>query len=167
MICLRDEISNMVWGIETVVQLADGASRPGREVALELHAKCQAAVPISPPPVEENEAKIKYELMTSVPEHWIPFIPVHLEGDNREIQLQRAAMPRLLEGLTGVVPEKIPPRTQLLREGLNAVPAVVYYVAEEEVPRAGTVLETTLATLSLGRRKSNNLVGPSTLGGSR
>jgi hypothetical protein len=139
--CLRDEVSNMVWGIETVVQLADGLSRPGREVALELHAKYQAAVPTPAPPAEENDAKIKYSLMTSVPEHWIPFIPVHIEGNNREIQLQRAAMPRLLEGLTGVVPEKIAPRTQLLREGLDAVPAVSYYVAEEEVPRAGTVLE--------------------------
>lgn len=142
---LRDEVSNMVWGIETVVQLADGSSRPGREVALELHAKYQAAVPTTAPPVgedEENEAKIKYTLMTPVPEHWIPFIPVHIEGNNREIQLQRAAMPRLLEGLTGVVPEKISPRTQLLREGLDAVTASSYYIAEEEVPRAGTVVET-------------------------
>ncbi len=42
--CVRDEVSNMVWGIETTVQLADGSSRRGREVALELHAKYQAAV---------------------------------------------------------------------------------------------------------------------------
>jgi hypothetical protein len=140
--CVRDEVSNMVWGIETVVQLADGSSRRGREVALELHAKHQSAVVATAHVGPENDAKIEYTLMTSVAEHWIPFIPVHIDGDNREIQLQRAAMPRLLEGQEGVIPDKIVPRTRLLREGLDDVPAVSYYVAEEEVERAGTVVET-------------------------
>ena len=140
--CVRDEVSNMVWGIETVVQLADGSSRPGRELALELHAKYQAAVGAVIPRPSNNDAKIKYSLMTSVPENWIPFIPVHIPGDNREIQLQRAAMPRLLEGQVGVTPQKVTPRTQVLREGLDPGPGVSYFVAEEEVERAGTVIET-------------------------
>lgn len=140
--CVRDEVSNMVWAIETVVQLPDGSSRRGREVALELHAKYQAAVVAAASGAPENDAKIKYTLMTSVAEHWIPFIPVHIDNDNRQIQLQRAAMPRLLEGEEGVTPAKIPPRTQLMRQGLDEVPAVSYYVAEEEVERAGTVVET-------------------------
>jgi ATP-dependent Clp protease adapter protein ClpS len=138
---VRDEVSNMVWGIETIVQLPDGSSRRGREVALELHSKHQATVVVTPHEEAENDAKIKYVLMTSVAEHWIPFIPVHIEGDNREIQLQRAAMPRLLKGEEGVIPAKIVPRTRLLREGLDDVPAVSYYVAEEEIERAGTFLE--------------------------
>lgn len=138
--CIRDEVSNMVWGIETVVQLPDGSSRPGREVALELHAKFQAAVEPAATTAIENDAKIKYVLMKSVPENWIPFVPVHIENDNREIQLQRAAMPRLLEGEEGVRPQKIGPRTQFLREGLDAMPAASYFVAEEEVERAGTVI---------------------------
>jgi hypothetical protein len=138
--CVRDEVSNMVWGIETTVQLPDGSSRRGREVALELHAKFQSAVPDVPPPAPENDARLKYVLMTSVAEHWIPFIPVHLENDNRQIQLQRAAMPRLLEGQEGVTPEKILPRTWLMREGLDD--GQPYYVAEEEVERAGTIVET-------------------------
>jgi hypothetical protein len=140
--CVRDEVSNMVWGIETIVQLVDGSSRRGREVALELHAKYQSAVVAAAPEPPANDAKIRYTLMTSVAEHWIPFIPVHVEGDNRQIQLQRAAMPRLLEGAEGVTPAKIVPRTRLLREGLEDVPAVTYYVAEEEIERAGTVVET-------------------------
>jgi hypothetical protein len=139
---IRDEVSNMVWGIETVVQLPDGSSRPGREAALELHAKHQAAVAAPPPPVVENDARIKYTLMNSVAEHWIPFIPVRIAGDNREIQLQRAAMPRLLVGQVGVTPDRIAPRTQLLREGLDDGQALSYFVAEEEVERAGTIVET-------------------------
>lgn len=139
---IRDEVSNMVWGVETVVQLPDGSSRRGREVALELHAKYQAAVPAPAVVPPENAAKIKYVLMTSVAEHWIPFVPVHIDGDNREIQLQRAAMPRLLEGEVGIIPEKISPRTRIVRDGLDEENPQPYFIAEEEVERAGTVVET-------------------------
>lgn len=138
---IRDEVSNMVWGIESDVQLSDGMSRQGRQVALELHAKYQAGVPAAAPALA-NEASVQYSLMTSVAEHWIPLVPVHLPKDNRQIQLQRAAMPRLLEGQNAVVPDKIAPRTRLMREGLEAMPAEPYYIAEEEVERAGTVIET-------------------------
>ncbi|MAU01153.1 MAG: hypothetical protein CL608_28755 [Anaerolineaceae bacterium] len=138
---VRDEISNMVWAIETIVQLSDGQSRQGRQVALELHGKYQSAI-TPPPPAPQNDAKVQYTLMTSVAEHWIPFIPVHLENDNHEIQLQRAAMPRLLEGQVGIIPEKIAPRTRLVRVGLETEPGESYYIAEEEVERAGTVVET-------------------------
>lgn len=141
---IRDEVSNMVWGIETMVQLPDGTSRRGREVALELHAKFQNAVAAPPVPVPalENNAKIQYSLMTSVAEHWIPFIPVHIENDNQEIQLQRAAMPRLLEGQDGVLPKKIAPRSGLLREGLEVAPRESYFLVESEVARSGMVVDT-------------------------
>lgn len=138
---VRDEVANMVWGIETVVQLPDGSSRRGWEAAVELHARYQSAV-VGPAAVAaENDAKIKYRLMSSVAENWIPLIPVQVEGDNREIQLQRAAMPRLLHGEEGTTPQKIVPRTQILRQGLEASPAAPYYIAEEEVERAGTIVE--------------------------
>ena len=139
---VRDEVSNMVWGIEQKVQLADGSSRRGRELADALHARHQAAVgtPATVPSV--SDARIAYRIMTAVPENWIPFIPVHIENDNREIQLQRAAMPRLLEGHHGVVPAKIQPRTAFFRERLKLATGRQYFIAEEEVGRAGTVLET-------------------------
>ncbi len=139
---VRDEVSNMVWGIETTVQLADGTSRRGREVAQDLHARYQAAVTPVSTRAPVNDAKVAYSLMTPVSEHWIPMIPVHVPGDNREIQLQRAAMPRLLEGTAGTTPQKIRPRTQVMREGLEAPTPAAYFVAEEEVERAGTVIET-------------------------
>lgn len=143
---IRDEVSNMVWGIETGVQLADGGSRPGREVAHELHGRFQRArdaeLAANPPPPDPhpNDATSRYELMSTVAENWIPFTPMHLEGDNREVQLQRAAMPRLLKGVQGVDPDKIRPRTVLLREGLDDPTPDAYFVAEEEVARAGEYL---------------------------
>lgn len=140
---VRDEVSNMVWGIETVVQLPDGSSRRGREAALELRGRFEAALeatlaglPASPDPAP-NDATIRYELMNSVAENWIPFAPVQLAGDNREIQLQRSAMPRLLPGDPAPAPDKVRPRTTMLREGLDAMPRRPFYLAEEEVARAG------------------------------
>jgi hypothetical protein len=75
--------------------------------------------------------------MSSVPENWIPMIPVHIAGDNRETQLQRASMPRVLVGDTGT-PEPVRPRTYLLRDGLDVAPQVKYILHEEEVPCART-----------------------------
>ena len=93
----RDEMANMVWGVERAIPL-----------------------------------------MSSVPENWIPMIPVHIEGDNRETQLQRASMLRILTGDTNPAPDAVKPRTSLLRQGLEETPAQKYLLHEEEVPRAGT-----------------------------
>jgi hypothetical protein len=73
--------------------------------------------------------------MNSVPENWIPFVAVHIANDARETQLQRAAMPRILEG-DPAQPVKVRPRTSLLRVNLPGT----YFVHEEEVPRAGAVV---------------------------
>ena len=133
---IRDEVADMVWGVETSVPLASGETAPGIEAATLLRGLLAAQLPppsAPPPPV----APIRYEVMSTVPENWIPFIPVHVEGSTRQIQLQRAALPRILEGDPNP-PVKVQPRTVLLRQGLDEHPAQTYFVAEEEVPRAGT-----------------------------
>lgn len=139
---VRDEMANMVWGIETRILLPDGASKSGREAALELHKHYQhivekenAAAPESTEEIE-YKADIKYQIMTTVPENWIPFIPVHVTGSYREIQLQRAAMPRIIAG-DREPPQKIRPRTKILRVGLDQEPKTAYKLFEEEVQRAG------------------------------
>lgn len=82
-------------------------------------------------------AKMRYRLTTSVPEQWIPMVPVHRPGDVREIQLQRAAMPRLLAD-DDPNQTVVRPRTWLMRQGLDdLLPDRSYYLHEEEVPRAG------------------------------
>ncbi len=132
---VRDEAANMVWGIERTVWLATGASLPGEEAARETLAYRKRLHP--PPDPLTPIAAIAYQAMNTVPENWIPFIPVHVPGDNREIQLQRGAMPRVLDD--EVIPTvKVRPRTTLLRPGLDA--GQPYFVHEEEVPRVGTRL---------------------------
>lgn len=130
---IRDEIANMVWGIENTIPLPTGEGKPGREAAQET--RVFLGPPPEPPPAAED-AKIRYQVMTTVPENWIPFIPVHRDVGNREIQLQRAAMPRILES-DPANPRKVHPRTALLRQGLDEAQAKAYFVHEEEVPRAG------------------------------
>jgi hypothetical protein len=67
---------------------------------------------------------VRYVLGTDVPGNWIPFIPVHVPGSNRSVQLQRGRMPG-----AGRLP----------RGRVLSVPAP-YYVNEEEIPRAGKVV---------------------------
>lgn len=139
---IRDEIANMVWGAEARVPLPSGRSQPGKETANELRAKLQQLVYAVHPvdtSTDSPTAPIRFELVNTVPEHWIPFVPVHVDDSDREIQLQRAALPRILDRDEDV-PKKVEPRTSLLREGLDATPRAGYLVHEEEVPRAGARL---------------------------
>jgi hypothetical protein len=142
---VRDEVANMVWGVEKTISLATGQSKPGSEAAaetlayhkrlLEAWLEAHPNLAVTPSPA----APIRYQVMNTVPEEWIPFIPVHVPGDNRETQLQRAALPRILDGDPDE-PDKVRPRTVLLREGLESTPKHAYYLHEEEVPRAGAMI---------------------------
>ncbi|HEX2313536.1 MAG TPA: hypothetical protein VHJ17_07390 [Thermomonospora sp.] len=127
---IRDENANLVWGVERTVRLATGEGRPGGEAAAEVLAHRLRLHPPVPP--ADPRAPVAYQAMSSVPENWIPFIPVHVPGDDRAIRLQRAAMPGVADG------RPVRPRTALLREGLDA--GRPYFVNEEEVPQTGTRL---------------------------
>jgi hypothetical protein len=145
---VRDEVANMVWGVERVVPLATGEAAPGTEEAQRTRAFWEADLQRrlggGPPAIEPGApgALVRYEVMRGVPEHWIPFLPSHVDGDVRETQLQRGAMPRLLDGDPDP-PARVRPRTALLREGIDD--GRPYFVHEEEVPRAGVNVSQTLA----------------------
>jgi hypothetical protein len=140
----RDEMANMVWAVERGIELPSGEPKNGREAARELRAlferelERRLGAPPEPPPAAED-AKIRYRVMTSVPENWIPLIPVHVPNDTREVQLQRASMPRVLTG-DPASPGPVKPRTSLMRHGLDQEPPQSYAVHEEEVSRAGVVV---------------------------
>ena len=135
---LRDEIANMVWAVETIVPLATGKGNAGKEIGYQYKAKLQQlkgdeAIVDG---LIDNNAKIRFQIVNSVPEHWIPFMPVHIDGQMRQIQLQRAAMPRILQN-DDSVPKKVEPLTSILREGLEQSPKQTYFLHEEEVSRSG------------------------------
>jgi hypothetical protein len=109
---VRDEMANMVWGVEERVMSRLGEpSRPAAE-----------AGPVASP---ATTAPTRYQLGTTVPLNWRPFVPAHVPGSSRSIRLQRARL------------RDQPPITagEILR-----VPGS-YFIAEEEVPRSGRTIE--------------------------
>jgi hypothetical protein len=176
-ILMRDEMANMVWGIETTVPDGVSTGQPGKDAAQRLVAFLEAETPSLPPvPNVTNLAKIKYNIMTRVPENWIPFTPVY-QGPvpgMAAIRLQRAAMPRQI--LNNLPKGRVRPRTIVLKgestiqstpQTLPLPPIVQWsasYIHEEEVPRSGAILSMTWqrarwhngqVALWLGRRKQN------------
>jgi hypothetical protein len=114
---VRDEMANLVWGIEATIPDGLGGGAP-------------TAVDPTWQSAPSSTAPLRYRLMGSVPTSWIPFLPTHVPGSNRETQLQRGAMPS--QGGGG-----IEPRGVLLRpEPVTSA----YFIHEEEVGRAGVQL---------------------------
>ena len=115
---LRDEMANMVWGVESIVPSQSGKPVSGDEMALEK----PAAVPdpgTEPPAEEVIKPEIKYILGTTVPANWIPFIPVHIESNSPEIRLQRAKLPAAKAPM-GVLLRKSQRPILLMRKSLTA-----------------------------------------------
>lgn len=144
----RDEMANMVWGVERRVQGASGASYDRVDEASRRALSQQvsgAAV----------SAELVYRLATEVPAHWLPYVPVPAAGNSPThpvIELQRRAMLRTEADGTR---KRMLPRGQLLAQGDR--------LEEEEVPREGVVIERAFqyarwfdgrALLWVGRRKT-------------
>jgi hypothetical protein len=109
---LRDEMANMVWAVE--YRVASKLGEPFNPVL---------TPPVPPTPAPAATAA-RFHLGDSVPANWRPFIPAHLPGSQRSIRLQRARLPDQPASPLGVVLDAPAP----------------YFLAEEEVPRAGRLV---------------------------
>ena len=88
LLLLRDEMANLAWAVEHVVEGADG--RP-RNRSIEYGTRLTAA----PPPAVSSPADLVYALQTAVPEHWIPLVAVrdpHNRSVTSAIMLQRGTL---------------------------------------------------------------------------
>ena len=128
----RDEMANLVWGVERVVQAGTG----------EPVNRSRAAPPISlrqQLPGDLDDAAIVYRLMTPVPDHWVPFVAVPVAGAPAgTIELERRPLLHFrADGTTDVTHL----RGTLLRTAPDAdVATDRLRLAEEEVPRDGAVV---------------------------
>jgi hypothetical protein len=120
---LRDEMANLAWAVERIVEGADG--RP-RNRSIEYATRTSAA----PPPAFPSPADLVYVVQTAVPEHWIPLVPVRDPVNptpTGAVVLQRGSLLTQDGNLRPVT-----------AQGTLLEPAVSpWYVHEEEVPRAG------------------------------
>jgi hypothetical protein len=119
----RDEMANTVWAVEEVVPDATGRGINGHDAADKTG--------VLPEKIDGSPATIRYLLGTTVPENWIPFLPVQRPGSSQDIAFQRAAMPQL----------GVPPRDVIKAKGvLLNEPTLPWFVNEEEIPYAGTTV---------------------------
>lgn len=127
----RDEMANLVWGVERIVQGDRG--EPIKRGLAESRSLRQ------PLPTDLGDAAVVYRLMTPVPDNWLPFVSVPVEGvplNRFATELERRPMVRLAES-----PTLVHPRGVLLRQDPSLLVADDRLrIAEEEVPRDGVVI---------------------------
>ena len=114
---LRDEMANMAWGVERVVESA--AERPLNRFEQQRS--------VATPPDERPQDKLIYRLATEVPDNWIPLLPVQ---SNTGLRLQRGKMLKA-DGSRLTVPA----RGDVLNPEMPGPDGLAIY--EEEIPREG------------------------------
>jgi len=141
-VLFRDEMANLVFGMEERIPGERGTGVSGVEAAaaLERYLKTKAeAVNVTLPDFAETDALIGYRAGSSVPENWIPFLPTHMPGSGVDIRLQRGRMARVLpRDPSWTVSDTVAPRGAILDHGLaNDEP---YFIQEDGVPRSGVAV---------------------------
>ena len=126
---LRDEMANMAWAVEAKVENARGQSNNRHESTLIQRGENAVS---SPPNAETpdtsipNEAELLYTLMTDVPAHWVPLVPIQ-DPNTQSLKLHRGRM-LMYQGEQLV---DLPPWGRLL------TPNTSLKLEEEEVGRDG------------------------------
>lgn len=135
---LRDEMANMVWGIEKIIPDGLGSGRDGK-IAGQMKRKWLSK---NLAPKDNLKSGLIYELISSdVPENWIPFMPVKVsEMAIDQIRLQRGKLKRKIEGQ---VLGEVLPQTRLLSPVNLKNQYQSLYLKEEEIPKAGITVKST------------------------
>lgn len=122
---IRDEVANLIWGIETIVPGALGNGIPGREVGTQEQQRSRGTV-------------LTYEAQTTVPKNWIPFVAVQHPSIASRVVVRRGSM--LDENN-----QRIRPYTALLRKGIDNTgnQALSYDINENEIGREGAIVRKT------------------------
>lgn len=91
---VRDEMANLVWGIEKRVQGSSGEPINRKFESTRLSTTQTLRPPVDTPVVASG-ALLQYRLQTPVAANWVPFLPVRKEGATPAhwaIQLQRGVV---------------------------------------------------------------------------
>jgi len=153
---LRDEMANMLWGVETVI--SDGCD--GTITGKNLSDAVLTIVDIQKgePFVNENENyDYSFLVQNRVPLNWIPIIPQKIKGEQRDIRFRRAQMPIFFNEKYN----SVRPSTQLLgikkdEKGKKVLPC---FINEEEITGYGIKLILTAQRTRWFNGESFNWVG--------
>jgi hypothetical protein len=149
----RDEMANLVWGVERVVQAPSG--QPVNRTRLAPKVSLRQRLPD-----DLGDAAIVYRLMTPVPDHWVPFVTVPAAAEGGGVELERRPLLHFRDDGTTDVTH---PLGTLLFSRPGAPATDRLRLAEEEVPRDGAVVSRHYqlartpdgaTTLWIGRRKT-------------
>jgi hypothetical protein len=115
---MRDEMANMAWAVEHVVQgpVEQRLSPAAEPDPPQSELRAPSAIP-------------RYRLATDVPSNWIPLLPQRMPTDPPSLRLVRAGV---------LTPDGSNAIRRARSELLNAVPKLALY--DEEVPREGTIV---------------------------
>ena len=115
---LRDEMANMAWAVESIVESAIERPRNRFEEARD------SATPATPPAAGGIAS---YRLASATPDNWVPLLPVQTDGG---LRLKRGKVLKP-DGTQRLVDAK----GRLLNPNGNAAAGLMLY--EEEIPREG------------------------------
>ena len=119
----RDEMANLAWAIERKVEGPSnrGMSRQDAFVA----RRRRNPLPLPPPPEPGNElSRKRYILQNSIPDHWLPMVPVKVPNTEAEFRFRRGLMDR-------------PDGAPIPAQGRILEPEHALIMHEEEIPRIG------------------------------
>jgi hypothetical protein len=144
---LRDEVANLVWGVEAVIPNPVTGGLDARYAGKLLREAITKAYPET---IKDgaDDVLLHYQLMGSVPENWIPFVSVKLQGESASSAFLQGAMPRIppLDTKTGatdfqrLASKVVLPRGSILSKDPVTEPNIVF---EEEFLRSGAVVKKT------------------------
>lgn len=91
---LRDEVANFVWAVEAVIPDPFGGGLDARAAGKLLRETIVKTYPEKPEDDLAKDVPLRYQLMGSVPENWIPLVSVRLKGRSASTVFLQGAMPR-------------------------------------------------------------------------
>jgi len=125
---LRDEMANMLWGVETVIDDGCDGVWEGKTFSDAVLSVVDAQK--GDAPEQGDDYEYSFLVQNRVPINWIPFVPQKIPGEMRDIRFRRGKMPVFFNGKYN----SVRPSTELLKVRKDEDGRVIpRYINEEEI----------------------------------
>ena len=164
---LRDEMANMLWGVETIIGDGCDGALNGKDLSDAVLSVVDAqrkkdnsdvTLNVDDQNNGEKEAEdydYSFLVQNRVPIHWIPFVPQKIAGEIRDIRFRRGKMPVFFNDDY----QSVRPSTELLKIREENGKVLPRFINEEEVTGYGVKLVLTAQRTRWFYGKSFNWTG--------